>query len=163
MNETKQLRRTQQGRMIAGVCSGVGQYIGVDPNIIRIALAILTLFGGAGIAAYAIGWLLLPDEGRPSIVQDLISKQQHKASTASDTQQGNPWHDAASTEYPGRTEYPYPPQAPQSAPYPPQAPQSTPAETTVQEPVTHVTKPEETIPAQDTPVTQDTREDKPQH
>ncbi|MFI6324318.1 PspC domain-containing protein [Nonomuraea sp. NPDC050556] len=77
---SKQLRRTQRGRIIAGVCSGVGEYVGIDANIIRVGLAIATLFGGAGIAVYAIGWLLLPEEGKDaSIVQDLMNKQQSQS------------------------------------------------------------------------------------
>jgi phage shock protein PspC (stress-responsive transcriptional regulator) len=93
MNErnVKQLRRTRNGRIIAGVCSGAGDYLGIDANIIRIVLAIATLFGGAGIGVYAIGWLLIPEEGRDSsIVQDLIAKQQAKSASTStsDTWQG---------------------------------------------------------------------------
>ncbi len=86
-HSSKQLRRTQKGRIVAGVCSGVGEYVGVDPNIIRIGLAIVTLFGGLGIGVYAIGWLLLPEEGKDtSIVQDLLAKQQQKSTTS-------PWSD----------------------------------------------------------------------
>ncbi|MEV7012261.1 PspC domain-containing protein [Streptosporangium sp. NPDC051022] len=71
----RQLRRTKDGRIIAGVASGLGRYIGIDPNIIRAALAIATFFGGLGVGIYAIGWLLLPEEGKnSSIVQDLVSK-----------------------------------------------------------------------------------------
>lgn len=76
---TKQLRRTRNGRVIAGVCSGIGDYVGIDANLVRIGLAIATLFGGVGIGVYAIGWLLMPEEGSDtSIVQDLIGKQQAK-------------------------------------------------------------------------------------
>ncbi|GAA4915890.1 phage shock protein PspC (stress-responsive transcriptional regulator) [Nonomuraea thailandensis] len=78
----KKLRRTHKGRIIAGVCSGVGEFVGIDANLVRIALAIATLFGGAGVALYAIGWLLMPDEEHEtSIVQDLINKQQNKATS----------------------------------------------------------------------------------
>ncbi|MDP9864523.1 MULTISPECIES: PspC domain-containing protein [Streptosporangium] len=71
----KQLRRTRDGRIVAGVASGLGRYIGIDPNIIRVALAIATFFGGLGVGIYAIGWLLLPDEGKDrSIIQDLVDK-----------------------------------------------------------------------------------------
>ncbi|MDA0632284.1 PspC domain-containing protein [Nonomuraea sp. MCN248] len=85
-HSSKQLRRTHKGRMLGGVCSGVGEFVGIDPNIIRIGLAIVTLFGGLGIGIYAIGWLLLPEEGKDtSIVQDLLAKQQEK-NTGS-----NPW------------------------------------------------------------------------
>lgn len=73
----RRLERTRDGRMIAGVCSGFGDYLGVDANILRVALAVVTVFGGAGLLAYALGWLLIPETGRPtSILQDLINKQQ---------------------------------------------------------------------------------------
>ncbi|GAA2404042.1 hypothetical protein GCM10010191_09660 [Actinomadura vinacea] len=71
----KQLRRTQEGRMVAGVCSGAGRYLGVDPNILRLAMAVITIFGGAGVALYAIAWILIPEEGHEtSIGEDLIKK-----------------------------------------------------------------------------------------
>lgn len=75
--DTKSLHRTNNGKMVAGVCSGLGEFLGVDANIIRLLLAVFTLLGGAGILVYIAGWLLIPEEGRDtSIVQDLISRQQ---------------------------------------------------------------------------------------
>lgn len=72
---TKQLRRTREGRMIAGVCAGGARYLGVDANILRLGLAVFTLFGGAGIALYAIAWLLIPEEGAAtSVGEDLFKK-----------------------------------------------------------------------------------------
>ncbi|MFI7616159.1 PspC domain-containing protein [Nonomuraea terrae] len=80
--QVKKLRRTEKGRIVAGVCSGVGEFVGIDANMVRIALAILTLFGGLGVGIYAIGWLLMPDEHHEtSILQDVISKQQQRKST----------------------------------------------------------------------------------
>ncbi|MFF5213500.1 PspC domain-containing protein [Streptosporangium sp. NPDC000396] len=71
----RKLRRTRDGRIIAGVAAGLGRYIGIDPNIIRAALAVASFFGGLGVGIYAIGWLLLPDESKDrSIVQDLVDK-----------------------------------------------------------------------------------------
>ncbi|WP_433352014.1 PspC domain-containing protein [Microtetraspora malaysiensis] len=91
MNEThtnssvRQLRRTRDGRIVAGVCSGVGQYIGVDANILRVALAVATFFGGLGVGIYAVAWLLIPEEGKDaSIVQDLVNKNKD----------GHVWEDA---------------------------------------------------------------------
>ncbi|GAA4095132.1 MULTISPECIES: PspC domain-containing protein [Actinomadura] len=73
----RRLRRTRDGRMIAGVCSGAGRYLGVDPNILRVGLAVFTVFGGAGVLLYAIAWLLIPEEGAPtSLAEDLIKKGQ---------------------------------------------------------------------------------------
>ncbi|MFD0684376.1 PspC domain-containing protein [Actinomadura fibrosa] len=72
---TKQLRRTRDGRMIAGVCSGAAEFLGVDANIVRLGIAVFTLFGGAGIALYAIGWLIIPEEGAAtSVGEDLFKK-----------------------------------------------------------------------------------------
>lgn len=82
MNEgtaPRRLERTHDGRIIGGVCSGFGRYLGVDPNILRIVLAVFTVLGGSGVLVYALGWLLIPEEGQAlSIVQDLIAKQQQK-------------------------------------------------------------------------------------
>ncbi|MFG1709507.1 PspC domain-containing protein [Nonomuraea sp. M3C6] len=75
----KKLRRTHKGRIVAGVASGIGEYVGIDANLVRIALAIATLFGGLGVGVYVIGWLLMPEEDTDtSIVQDLVSKQQNR-------------------------------------------------------------------------------------
>lgn len=64
----KSLRRSSSDRVVAGVCGGLGRSLGLDPLLIRVVLAVLVLFGGAGILLYAAGWLLLPeDDGRPSI------------------------------------------------------------------------------------------------
>ncbi|MFC4052835.1 PspC domain-containing protein [Actinomadura syzygii] len=71
----RKLRRTREGRMIAGVCSGAAEFLGVDANIIRLGLGVFTLFGGAGVALYAIAWILIPEEGKPtSIAEDLFKK-----------------------------------------------------------------------------------------
>lgn len=73
--KTRELRRIHEGRMIGGVCAGAGRFLGVDPNIVRLALAVFTLFGGAGIGLYIIGWLLIPEEDAPtSIAGDLFKK-----------------------------------------------------------------------------------------
>jgi phage shock protein C len=76
----RELRRTREGRMIAGVCSGTAEYMGVDANILRLVLAAVTIFtAGTAAAIYVAGWLLIPEEGeRNSIVQDLLDKQQKK-------------------------------------------------------------------------------------
>jgi phage shock protein PspC (stress-responsive transcriptional regulator) len=61
----RRLTRVQDGRVIAGVCQGAARYFDVDPVIFRIGLAVLTVFGGAGIIVYALAWLLIPDETTP--------------------------------------------------------------------------------------------------
>ncbi|MFD6793474.1 MULTISPECIES: PspC domain-containing protein [Prauserella salsuginis group] len=53
-------RRPAQGRKIAGVAAGIGLRYGIDPIVIRVALVVLTFFGGVGPAVYLLGWLFLP-------------------------------------------------------------------------------------------------------
>lgn len=57
----KRLTRSKN-RIIAGVCSGIADYVGVDPAIIRILWVVLTLFtlGIGGIIAYLLCWILIP-------------------------------------------------------------------------------------------------------
>ena len=45
--------RPAEGRVIAGVCAGIGQFFGIDANIVRIIFAILTVFS-AGAAALVL-------------------------------------------------------------------------------------------------------------
>jgi phage shock protein PspC (stress-responsive transcriptional regulator) len=59
------LRRPLGGRMVAGVAAGVAEYLDIDPVLVRIALVVLTLCGGAGILVYAAAWALVPEEGAP--------------------------------------------------------------------------------------------------
>jgi phage shock protein C len=57
----KRLTRSRTDRMIAGVCGGFAEYAGVDVNIIRLALAALTLLAGTGIVLYILAWLIVPE------------------------------------------------------------------------------------------------------
>ncbi len=61
MNE-KRLTRAEEGRMIAGVCAGLGRYFGLDATIVRIIFVLLALFVGGGLLLYLILWLLMPME-----------------------------------------------------------------------------------------------------
>lgn len=56
-------RRSGADRKIAGVAGGLGRTFGVDPVLIRVALVVLTIFGGFGLTLYVLGWLLLPADG----------------------------------------------------------------------------------------------------
>jgi phage shock protein PspC (stress-responsive transcriptional regulator) len=56
------VRRTSH-KMIAGVASGIGDALGVDPVLVRIGFVVLTLFGGLGALLYVLGWLLIPPAG----------------------------------------------------------------------------------------------------
>jgi phage shock protein PspC (stress-responsive transcriptional regulator)/anti-sigma regulatory factor (Ser/Thr protein kinase) len=54
------LRRSAEHRVLLGVCGGIGQALGVDPVVVRLAFAVATAAGGIGIAVYLAAALLLP-------------------------------------------------------------------------------------------------------
>ena len=52
--------RSQDNKMICGVCAGIAEYFHIDPTVIRLAFAILTCFGGSGILAYFVAAIIMP-------------------------------------------------------------------------------------------------------
>jgi len=76
VNGSKTLVRTRDGRILAGVCSGIGEYFGIDANLVRVIVAVLTVFtGGFGALAYLAAWVVLPEEGeKTSIAENLVNK-----------------------------------------------------------------------------------------
>jgi phage shock protein C len=61
------VRRSRGERVIAGVCGGIGRYLGVDPVLLRIAFIVLALANGLGVIAYVVAWVAIPEErpGQP--------------------------------------------------------------------------------------------------
>jgi phage shock protein C len=59
----RQVRRSHDERVIAGVCGGIGRYLGVDPVLLRIAFIVLALANGLGLIAYVVAWVAIPEEG----------------------------------------------------------------------------------------------------
>jgi len=77
------LNRPVENRMLGGVCAGIAAYLDLDPTLVRVAFAALTVLGGAGVPLYAIGWLLIPDEGSDrSPLADLLSPGARRATEA---------------------------------------------------------------------------------
>lgn len=62
--QVKRLYRSGSSRMIAGVCGGLADYLGVDPTLVRLVYVALSIFSAAfpGILVYIIAWLLIPEE-----------------------------------------------------------------------------------------------------
>jgi phage shock protein C len=58
----KKLYRSTKDRWLAGICGGIGEYLAVDPTVIRVLFVLFSLFAGGGILAYIILWLIIPEE-----------------------------------------------------------------------------------------------------
>jgi phage shock protein C len=56
------VRRSRSERVIAGVCGGLGRYLGIDPVLLRAAFIILSLANGLGLIAYVVAWVAIPEE-----------------------------------------------------------------------------------------------------
>lgn len=65
---TKRLYRSRKDRMIAGVCGGIGEYLNIDPTLVRLAFLLLAIWGGGGVLAYLIAWIVIPEESVDDIV-----------------------------------------------------------------------------------------------
>ncbi len=67
------LRRASHDRMLAGVCAGIADYLGIDVTIVRIAFVVFTFLGAAGVPVYLACLLLIPEEGTDqSILNSLL-------------------------------------------------------------------------------------------
>ena len=56
----KRLYRDASDKMVGGVCSGLANFFGIDPTVVRLAFVLLTLLGGHGVLIYLVLWLIVP-------------------------------------------------------------------------------------------------------
>ena len=57
----KKLYRNPSNKMIAGVCSGLAEYINIDPTVVRLIFALVGL-SGAGLLAYLVAAIIIPEK-----------------------------------------------------------------------------------------------------
>ena len=59
----KRLYRSKNERMLGGVCAGLGEHFDIDPTVIRLVWAVITVLSiGTGVVVYIIAWILIPEE-----------------------------------------------------------------------------------------------------
>ena len=56
----KRLYKSRTNKKLDGVCAGIGEYLDVDPTVIRLAWVFFTVLGGAGLLAYIIAAIVMP-------------------------------------------------------------------------------------------------------
>ena len=79
-NGSKVLMRSRDGRMLAGVCAGVADYFGLDVTLVRVIWAVVSVItGGAGVLAYLVAWIIIPDEGQKSSIAENIAGRKQDA------------------------------------------------------------------------------------
>ena len=62
MDRNRRLHRSSKDKMICGVCGGLGEYLDVDPTLIRLIWVLLTCWAGMSILAYLIVAIIIPME-----------------------------------------------------------------------------------------------------
>ncbi|MFZ5980253.1 MAG: PspC domain-containing protein [Candidatus Zixiibacteriota bacterium] len=56
----KRLYRSRENKIVGGVCGGLGEYLGLDPTLVRIITVLLFILPGIGILTYIIAWIIIP-------------------------------------------------------------------------------------------------------
>ncbi|WP_406658040.1 PspC domain-containing protein [Methanolobus sp. ZRKC2] len=75
----KHLRRSNDNKMIAGVCGGIGEYIGIDPVVIRLLWAVGTLISfGVGVIVYLLSWIIIPKEEEAPAPREVQRPEEEK-------------------------------------------------------------------------------------
>ena len=56
----KRLYKSNDNKMIDGVCAGIAEYFGLDPTLVRLAWVLFCAAGGSGFIAYLIATIVIP-------------------------------------------------------------------------------------------------------
>jgi phage shock protein C len=62
MTESKRLYRSRDDRMISGVCAGLGEYLGIDPTVVRLLFLLGLFAGGSTVPIYIVMMIIVPEE-----------------------------------------------------------------------------------------------------
>ena len=57
----KKLYKSQGDRKLCGVCGGLGEFLGIDPTIVRLVFVLLSLGFGSGLLFYILAALIIPN------------------------------------------------------------------------------------------------------
>ena len=85
------LRRSRSDRKVVGVAGGLGRYAGIDPLVFRILFVALTVFGGSGLLLYALGWLLVPEDGETESEGQRLFRGSSRRSSADHRDGSSSW------------------------------------------------------------------------
>ena len=71
------MRRRRSGRAVAGVAGGLADHLGIGVLWTRMAFALLAAFGGAGVVAYGLLWVFVPQSrNEPKRVEVSVKEKQ---------------------------------------------------------------------------------------
>lgn len=76
----QRLYKSEKDKVFDGVCGGIGEYLGIDPVIVRLLWILLVIFGGTGVVAYLVAMFIIPKtprEGNVEVNSDTAVDQAH--------------------------------------------------------------------------------------
>ncbi len=75
VGQTRRLYRSRQNRTLAGVCGGIAEYYGSDPNAVRLVTLVIGLFTGIipMVVLYLVAALVIPEDGSPESIQGVAA------------------------------------------------------------------------------------------
>jgi phage shock protein C len=75
----RKLYRSDDNKILLGICGGIGEYFNIDPVIVRIILVILIFLGFSGIIAYIVAAFIIPKKPTANYYpSSYYSKQEEK-------------------------------------------------------------------------------------
>ena len=75
----KQLYKSNTNKKVAGVCGGIGEYLGIDPTIVRLGFVALSLLAGGGLAVYIIAAIIMPErEARHTAAKNTVNTLEYE-------------------------------------------------------------------------------------
>lgn len=57
---SKKLYKSNDNKMIDGVCGGIAEYFDIDPTLVRLGWVLFCALGGSGFLAYLIAAIIIP-------------------------------------------------------------------------------------------------------
>lgn len=78
---SRKLYRSEEDKVIAGVCGGIAEYFDIDSNIVRLLFVFIVLYGGSGILVYLILWIVLPTKSAIGLSSEDVLSQNKKEIT----------------------------------------------------------------------------------
>jgi phage shock protein C len=83
--KTKRMYRSENNKILAGICGGLGEYFEIDPTLVRLLFILAAIFGGSGILIYILLWIILPKEstmletGSEEVVRENVDEIKQRA------------------------------------------------------------------------------------
>ena len=56
----KRLYKSNENKMVYGICGGIAEYFGIDPTLVRLAWVLFCAMGGSGFVAYIVAAIIIP-------------------------------------------------------------------------------------------------------